>query len=86
MRVPAHNGIDREQRDRFVAFLERFADGQADREQWERLLVNHYLDVTLERVRRDVVRVRMGNEAMRWSPEEHSLIRGWIHELRVSTE
>jgi hypothetical protein len=84
--VPTHNGVDHDQRDHFVAFLERFADGQSDREQWERLVVNHYLDVTLERVRRDVVRIRMANEAMHWSPEERSQIRGWIRELRAATE
>jgi hypothetical protein len=45
-----------------------------------------YLDQTLERIRRDCVRIRMRNEAMRWSPEEHSQIQDWIQELRTATE
>ena len=84
--VPAHNGVDQDQRDHFVAFLERLADGQADLEDWERLVVDHYRDVMLERVRREVVRVRMRNEAMRWSAEEHGEILGWICELRAATK
>ncbi len=78
--------IDHERRDVFVTFLERFANGEADGDQWERLVVNHYLDDTLERVRRECVRLRMRNEAMRWSPEESRRIQDWIRELRTATE
>jgi hypothetical protein len=84
--VHAHNDVDHEHRELFAAFLERFAGGEADREQWERLVVNHYIDQTLERIRSDCVRLRMRNEAMHWSPDEHSHIKDWIHELRTATE
>ncbi|HEY2515903.1 MAG TPA: hypothetical protein VGI39_33765 [Polyangiaceae bacterium] len=86
MRVKARNDADRANRELVAVFLERFAHGEADREQWERLVVNHYLDQTLERVRRDCVRMRMRNEAMRWSLEEHDRIQNWIRELRTLTE
>ncbi len=76
----------RADRELFAAFLERLATGEADREQWERLVVNHYLDETLERIRRDCVRIRIGNEAMRWSAEEQSRIHDWIRELRTAAE
>ncbi len=82
----ARNNVDYEHRELVAAFLERLSSGEADREQWERLVVNHYLDQTLERIRRDCVRIRMRNEAMRWSPEEHGRIQDWIRELRTATE
>jgi hypothetical protein len=74
--------VDHKHRELFVAFLERFAVGEVDREHWERLVVNHYLDPTLETIRRDCVHIRMQNEAMHWSPEERSRIQGWIRELQ----
>lgn len=86
MCVNARNPADLEQRAVFITFLERFAEGEADGEQWMRLVVNHYLDQTLERIRRECVRLRMQNETMRWSPEEHSRIRDWIRELGTATE
>ena len=85
MRVHAGNEVDHERRELFVTFLEGFANGDVDREKWDRLVVNHYLDQTLERVRRDCVRIRMQNEAMLWSPEEQSRIQDWIRELRTGT-
>jgi hypothetical protein len=78
------NAVDREQRRLFADFLERFANGEVAREQWERLVVNHYVDPTLERVRRDCVRIRLRNDAMCWSPEEHSQIQEWILKLRAT--
>jgi len=75
--------VAHEHRRLFAAFLERFASGQADPEQWYRLVVNHYLDETLEEVRRDVVRLRMQNEAMHWSPEEIRQIQAWLRDLRA---
>jgi hypothetical protein len=81
-----HANVDAEHRELFAAFLERFANGEVDREQWERWVVNHYVDETLERVRRDCVRIRMRNEAMQWSPEEHERIQGWIRQLRSAVE
>ncbi len=78
--------VDSEHREHFAAFLERFANGEVDREHWERLVVNHYVDETLERIRRDCVRIRMRNEAMQWSPEEHGRIQAWIRELRSAGE
>jgi hypothetical protein len=83
-----HGGshVDHEHRELFAAFLERFAHGEVEREQWERLVVNHYLDATLERIRRDCVRIRMRNEAMHWSPEEKGRIQAWIRELRTVAE
>ena len=77
--------VDHEQRQLFAAFLERFASGDIDPSQWERLVVNHYGDQTLERIRRDCVRIRMQNEAMRWSPEERRRIQDWTRELRINT-
>jgi hypothetical protein len=84
--VNEENHVDHERRELFAAFLERFASGQIDRDQWQRLVVNHYLDKTLERVRRDCVRIRMQNEAMHWSPEEQRRIQAWIRELRTAAE
>jgi hypothetical protein len=75
--------VDYERRKLFVAFLERYLNGEAKREDWETLVVNHYPDKTLGRVRRDCVRIRMQNDAMRWSPEERNRIEDWIHELRT---
>ena len=80
------NGVDHERRELFARFLERFANGDADRTQWERLVVNHYVDSTLERVRRDCVEIRRRNHAMRWSSEERGCIEGWIRELRKPIE
>jgi hypothetical protein len=77
--------VDHERRKLFVAFLERYLNSEAKREDWETLVVNHYVDNTLERVRRECVRIRMHNEAMRWSPEERSRIQGWIHELQTAS-
>jgi hypothetical protein len=85
-RVQAPNDVHHEQRERFAAFLERFALGEVEREGWEQLVVNHYIDQKLERVRRECVRIRMRNEKMRWSPEERSRIEGWIRELRSTDE
>ena len=76
--------VDHRHRHAFAAFLERLATGEADPEQWQRLVVNHYLDDTLERVRRDCVRLRMQNEAMRWSREEKDRIHAWVQELGIT--
>lgn len=83
-----HDGstFDHQPRELFVAFLERFAKGDVDREQWQQWVVNHYLDETLERIRQDCVRMRMRNEAMRWSTEEHDRIQAWIRALRTAAE
>ena len=78
--------VDLEYRKLFVAFVERLASGEADREQWQQLVVNHYLDETLERIRRDVGRLRMQNEAMRWSPGEAERIQAWLRDLRTPTD
>lgn len=78
------NKIDSGHRELVAAFLERFANGEADPNQWERLIVNHYLDEELERIRRDCVRIRMRNGAMRWSPQEHEQIWTWIRQLRCA--
>jgi hypothetical protein len=45
--------------------------------------VTHYHDTLLERVRRDCVRLVIGNPALAWSPEERLLIRTWIQTLRA---
>lgn len=74
--------IDYEHRELVAAFLERFANGEADRDQWERLIVNHYLDDELERIRRDCVCIRILNETMKWSLEEQARIQTWIRQLR----
>lgn len=80
-----HDGstFDQLPRELFVAFLERFANGDVDREQWQQWVVNHYLDEMLERIRQDCVRLRMSNEPMRWSTEEHDRIQAWIRALRA---
>jgi hypothetical protein len=84
--VDARKPADHDHRAAFVAFLERFAEGDADGEEWNRVVVNHYPDPALERIRRDCVRLRMQNETLRWSPEEHGRIRDWIRELRTVIE
>ena len=75
---------DHEHRQRLAAFLERLRNGEVEGEQWQRLVVNHYLDETLERVRREVARLRIQNEAMRWSPEEKGRIDAWVREIRAT--
>jgi len=75
---------DHEHRQRLAAFLERLGTGEVDAEQWQRLIVNHYFDETLERVRREVARLRIQNEAMRWSPEEKGRIDAWVREIRAT--
>ena len=72
-------------RELFVAFLERLANSNVDWEQWQHLVVNHYVDTTLERIRQDCVRICMGNERMQWSIEERDRIRAWIRLLRNTT-
>jgi len=82
-----HDGNDMTSRHRelFVAFLERLANSNVDWEQWQHLVVNHYVDTTLERIRQDCVRICMGNERMQWSIEERDRIRAWIRLLRNTT-
>lgn len=80
------SGNDQQQRALFVAFLERFVNGEVDPEGWETLVVNHYIDEALERVRRECVRLSLGNEAMQWSAEERESILACIRELRTDTE
>ena len=75
---------DQRHRQLFDVFLERFANCEVDPGQWQRLIVNHYVDETLERVRRDCVRIRMQNESMRWTQEEKAQIEAWRRELTSS--
>lgn len=84
--VESRSGYDRQQREFFVAFLERFVNGDVDPDRWDTLVVNHYLDEALERVRRECVRLRVGNEAMHWSEEERTSILACIRELRTGLE
>lgn len=74
------------QRELMVAFLERFVNGEVDLARWDALVVNHYVDEVLERVRRECVRLRMGNESMQWSAEERARILACIRELRTELE
>ncbi|MDB4947090.1 MAG: hypothetical protein JWP97_6624 [Labilithrix sp.] len=78
------SNFDHEARAAFLAFLERFAKGNADPHQWQELVVTHYLDATLERTRQDCVRLRARNGDMHWSTAEHEQIQSWIRTLRTA--
>ncbi|GAA5527645.1 hypothetical protein [Herpetosiphon gulosus] len=49
-------------RQEFAAFLIHLADNQTTPEDWHKWIVNHYNDVVLEAVRRQVVRLAISEK------------------------
>jgi hypothetical protein len=73
---------DLEWRTLFVDLLVRLARGEVESWQWNELAVAHYSDETLERVRRDCVRLSIQKPDRCWSAEEIEQIHAWAQELR----
>ena len=74
--------MDPKRRMLFADFLERLADGDIETGEWQEFAVTHYRDESLERVRRDCVRLCIQKPERGWSEQETDQIREWARELR----
>jgi hypothetical protein len=58
-------------RQQFAAFLQRLANNEVTLGDWDLYVVAHYLDETLEAVRRDVVRLAQARNGGPYSLEDN---------------
>lgn len=70
------------QRQVFAEFLERLALGEVKSEDWQTLVVNHYFDDVIEKIRLQLVRFTIQSpEPHNLSEEERTQLMIWINEL-----
>jgi hypothetical protein len=73
-------------RDAFADFLERYADGKTDSNEWAHFIVQHYGDSFLEEIRRCVARLTSNTLPIHGNTEYAcEIIRSWAFLLRSST-
>jgi len=66
----------------FAEFLRRLASGASGPIEWERFVVTHYSDETLERVRREVAKLAIETARSAWSDSEIEKFQYWARLLR----
>jgi hypothetical protein len=69
----------------FADFLRRLAAGTAGPIEWERFIVTHYQDETLEKVRREVAKLAIESPGARWSDSEIEKFQYWARLLREAS-
>jgi hypothetical protein len=79
------NGLS--QREIFADFLAHLALGEVIPEEWQDLVVNHYLDERLEEIRRQLVILAIQSpEVHSWSGQEKIQVQAWVTELLSKEE
>ena len=79
--------IDQIKRKAFADILDKFAEHNANREDWFNYIIEHYVDEELEEIRRNVVRLRIaaGDPEIFPSTNAHrKQLKSWAEELRQS--
>jgi hypothetical protein len=66
----------------FADFLNRLVSGDTKHEEWQNIVINHYIDENLEEIRRQLVRLAIASpNPHNWAEQEKAQILTWRNEL-----
>jgi hypothetical protein len=66
----------------FADFLNRLVSGDTKPEEWQNLVINHYIDDKLEEIRRQLVRLAISSpDRHNWEEQDKAQILTWRNEL-----
>jgi hypothetical protein len=68
----------------FADFLRRVAAGKVKATEWDRFVVQHYVDEELEEIRRNLVRLSIDRHGGKeWSESEVAAMQHWSRTLKI---